>query len=286
MLKHGTFDLDLHTTPELEALLGEPVAERRHLHSWPFSQVEQLTTASGRHWIYKTQRTPTFEPDFYERVRSPLLPGHRLLTRDAVHSTMLFEFVDAPLIRDLQLPVAELARHGRALVEAIGGIEADVPVYIDVGTTARWLAFVESTLAVLAELLADGRLTLSVESDTGDVAAWAASADVRRLIERTTRLSHGDLNGGNVFVTGDGYRVIDWQRPQLAPAEVDLVALLEGAPDLFQHAPAPAIGMFYFLRLYWAVEAKKNLLPQVRGLFDRWSSEAIAFIRHAAAASA
>jgi hypothetical protein len=101
LLKHATLDLDLHTTAELEVLLGDPVAERLHLHSWPFSAVERLTTTSGRRWIYKTQRTPTFEPDFYERVRSPLLPGYRLLTRDDTHSTMLFEFVDAPLIRDM-----------------------------------------------------------------------------------------------------------------------------------------------------------------------------------------
>ena len=82
MRKHETLDLDLHTTPELEDLLGEAVTDRRHLHSWPFSAVERLTTQSGQRWIYKTQRTPTFEPDFYERVRSPLLPAHRLLTWD------------------------------------------------------------------------------------------------------------------------------------------------------------------------------------------------------------
>ena len=84
--------------------------------------------------------------------------------------------------------------------------------------------------------------------------------------------------------------MIDWQHPKLAPADVDLVALLEGAPlkgtpNLFEHAPAAAIGVFYFLRLYWAVEAKMNLLPNVQGLFDRWSSDAISFIRRAAEAS-
>ena len=285
LLKHANFDLQVHATPELEALLGEAVVEREHLHGWPFSAVERLTTASGQRWIYKTQRTPTFEPDFYERVRSPLLPAGRLLTRDGAYSTMLFEFVDATLIRDLELNDADLARHGRALVEAIGAIEADVPVYIDVSDMARWTAFVEATLAMLAELVAGGRLTLSVDANVSDVAAWARSADVRGLIERTARLTHGDLNPGNVFVVGDGYRVIDWQRPQLAPADVDLVALLEGRPDLFRHAPAAAIGVFYFLRLYWAVEAKTNLLPNVRGLFDRWSSDAIGFIRRAAEAS-
>lgn len=284
MLKHETFDLDLHETSELEALLGEPVAERRHLHSWPFSAVEQLTTASGRRWIYKTQRTPTFEPDFYERVRSPLLPASRLLTRDDVRSTMLFDFVDAPLIRDLKLPDAELARHGRAIVEAIGRIDADVPVYIDIGDRARWATFVDTTLGMLTDLVDRGRLTLTVDGNLDDVAAWAASAEVQRLTDGA-RLSHGDLNAGNVFVKADGYRVIDWQRPQLAPPEVDLVALLEGTRGLFEHASAPAIGVFYFLRLYWAVEAKTHLLPQVRGLFERWSSDAIGFIRRAAAAA-
>ena len=65
LLKHATFDLHLHATPELEALLGEAIADRQQIHGWPFSAVERLTTASGRRWIYKTQRTPTFEPDFY-----------------------------------------------------------------------------------------------------------------------------------------------------------------------------------------------------------------------------
>jgi hypothetical protein len=132
MLKHETFDLLVHSTDELEALLGELVAERRQLHSWPFSAVELLTTASGVRLIYKAQRTPTFEPDFYERVRSPLLPGYRLLRRDATYSTMVFEFVDAPLLRDMQLSEHELVGHGRAVVEAIGQIDEDVPVYIDI----------------------------------------------------------------------------------------------------------------------------------------------------------
>jgi len=88
-----------------------------------------------------------------------------------------------------------------------------------------------------------------------------------------------------VFVTDDGYRIIDWQRPQLAPAEVDLVSLLEGTPSLFQHASAPATGVFYMLRLHWAVTAKRDLLPRLRGVFDRWASDAIGFIRRAAAYS-
>jgi len=287
MLKHATLDLMVHTTPELEQLLGEPLAERVHVSSWPLSAVERLTTARGVRWIYKAQRTPTCEPAFYERVRSPLLPASRPLSDDGVYSTMLIEFIDAPMIRDLALPMAEQARHGRALMAAISEmlVGEDPPIYLDIGTPDRWRAFAASTLAGLAELVGDGRLTLTLEADTADVAAWAASSGVLRLIERTSRLTHGDLNPGNVFVTDGGYRIIDWQRPQLAPAEVDLVCLLEGAPDLFEHASAAAIGVFYLVRLNWAVTAKRDLLPNIRGLFDRWSSDALAFIRRAAAAS-
>jgi hypothetical protein len=267
-------------------LLGESLAERRHLHGWPFSAVELLTTASRVRWIYKAQRTPTFEPDFYQRVCSPLLPGYRLLSRDAVYSTMLFEFVDAPLLRDMQLSERELVGHGRAVVEAIGQIDADVPVYIDISSAARWREFVDATLGMLSRLVADERLVLSVaRRDLDDVATWAESAQVRRLIDRTVRLTHGDLNGGNVFVTSSGYRVIDWQRPQLAPAEVDLATLLERTPYLFRHVQPAAIGVFYFLRLFWAVNAKANLLPEMRQLFDWWSSEAIGSIRRAWEAS-
>jgi len=285
MLKHATLDLLMHSTPELEMLLGEPVVERQPLHSWPLSTVERLTTMSGVRWVYKAQRAPTFEPEFYERVRSPLLPGSRLLSHDGAYSTMLFEFIDAPLMRDLALPDAALAHHGRALVRALGEIDEEVPVYVDISTVERWAAFVEAVLTGLAELVGEGRLSLAVNAKVGDVAAWSASASVLRAIDETARLTHGDLNPGNVFVTDDGYRIIDWQRPQLAPAEVDLVSLLEGTPSLFQHASAPAIGVFYMLRLHWAVTAKRDLLPRLRGVFDRWASDAIGFIRRAAAYS-
>ena len=270
-------------------MLGEPLAERAPVHAWPLSSVERLTTSSGVRWIYKAQRAPTCEPDFYERVRSPLLPGSRLLSRDSVYSTMLFEFIDAPLLRDLALPTAEQLGASRSCPGCGDRRDRpdpgqDLPVYVDISTAERWQAFVKVVLAGLAELVADGRLSLSVDTNVGDVEAWAASSDVLQLIQTTARLTHGDLNPGNVFVTDRGYRIIDWQRPQLAPAEVDLVALLEGASDLFRHASAPAIGVFYMLRLHWAVTAKRDLLPQVQGVFDRWASDAIGFIRRAAAA--
>ena len=41
-----------------------------------------------------------------------------------------------------------------------------------------------------------------------------------------SHIIHGDLKADQVFMLGDEYRIIDWQRPYRAPAEVDLVSLL------------------------------------------------------------
>jgi phosphotransferase family enzyme len=283
VFKHSHFDLMLHSTDELEAVLGERIAERRDVHGWPLSLVQRLTTASGARWIYKSQHAPTLEPDFYRLARSPVLTGSRVLSRDDVYAAMLFEFVDAPLLRDLQPSDADLVRHGRALMDEIGKIDRDAPAYIDIGAWPLWRDFVGSTLDVLEGLVATERLSLSLARpfDRGEIERWAGSGAVRRLIEQTSRLTHGDLKPDNVFVTPGGYKIIDWQRPQLAPAEVDLVSMLEGSSALFDHAPAPAVGVFYMLRLFWAVEAKANLLPGVDRLFDRWASEAIGFIGRA-----
>jgi hypothetical protein len=86
-----------------------------------------------------------------------------------------------------------------------------------------------------------------------------------------------------VFVTPDGYRVIDWQRPAVGPPEVDFVALLVGLrletcrhiePRRYVHPNV--VGVFWFLHLCWAVEAQFDLFPQFRGrLFDRWAIDAI-----------
>jgi hypothetical protein len=63
----------------------------------------------------------------------------------------------------------------------------------------------------------------------------------------------------------------------IAPPDVDLVALLVGhGVDPRQHVDAIVIGVFWFLRLHWAVQAQFELLPNFRGrLFDRWSAQAV-----------
>ena len=67
---------------------------------------------------------------------------------------------------------------------------------------------------------------------------------------------------------------MDWQRPVVAPPDIDLVALLVGqAIDPRPHVSATAFRAFWFLRLHWAVEAQAHLFPGSRWpLFDHWVS--------------
>ena len=233
----------------------------------------------GARWVYKSQREPTLEADFYANIVSPVLPKHRVLTRTPPYSTIIFEYVDAPTLGTLPLTEEAALAHGRAIVECIGGIEYDAAVYIDVGTVQKWRRFVDSTLGALSGLVADGRFVRSRDADVRAVAAWAGTPNVLRAIEETSRLVHGDATGENVFFTADGYKIIDWQRPQRGPADVDLVAFLDSVGvDPLRHVDPAVVGVKAFMHLSWAVEAKTNLLPHL-GLFDHWAEGSLRRIR-------
>jgi hypothetical protein len=80
---------------------------------------------------------------------------------------------------------------------------------------------------------------------------------------------------------GVGYRVIDWQRPALAPPEVDMVSLLVGqGVDPAPHVDPPAIGIYWFMLLHWAVHAQHTLFPGSSfPLFDGWARQSVDGIR-------
>lgn len=276
----------MHSDDELAETLGVDIVERETIHQWPLSCVQRLLLDDGARLIYKSQLPPTVEPEFYERASSPLLPGHRVLDRLGECRTMTFEWIDAPLLSSEARSDAELVEHGRQVVARIGEIRGELPVYLDIGSIDAWSAAAQVALEKLGKLILDGRFG-STDLDAADrVRRWASSARVVETVSECPRVIHGDLTAEQVFVTRDGYRVIDWQRPVIGPPEVDLVALLVGAvtnrsPALEprRHVDATVVGVFWFLRLYWAVEAQFDLFPEFRGaLFDQWSAEAITHI--------
>ena len=278
MLTHPIFtDLLLHTDDELSRLLDSGVVERETIHAWPLSCVQRLRLADGRQVIYKSQLPPTVEPEFYERASSRLLPGYRLLGKLGACHIMAIAWIEAPLLSDVAHDETELVAHGRRVMEQIGAIGGDLPIYLDLRSVAAWSGLVEAVLGKLRTLVLDGRFGRTDLDAARRVRAWATSGEVVRTVSERARLAHGDLLAEQVFVTADGYRVVDWQRPLLAPPAIDLVALLvsQGLEPRRHVAPAE-VGIFWFLRLHWAVEAQHDLFPAFRGpLFDNWAAEAI-----------
>lgn len=306
MLTHAVFaDLLLHADDELAALLGAAIVERRTIHEWPLSCVQRVSLEDGRTLVYKSQRQPTVEAAFYARAQSTLLPGHHSLGRLGDCDILTIDWIDAPLLRDVARSDADLIDHGRRVIAQIGRLQSDrraerhgdspteirgdsddsghLPVYLDVGSRERWREYAAVTLEKARTLVGDGRFRAIDLAAIARVASWSGAAEVLDAISASSRLTHGDLKSDQVFVTPDGYRVIDWQRPVIAPAELDLVSLL--AEDRREPRPfvdVTIVQIFWFLRLGWAVEAQHDLFPDfAKGPFDTWAGRAVRRILHA-----
>ncbi|TCN44642.1 phosphotransferase family enzyme [Kribbella orskensis] len=279
--RHPAFsDIALHTDDELAEALGAPIEERETIHVWPLSCVQRVLLADGSKLVYKAQLPPTVEPEFYQAASSKLLPDHQDLGGLDASRSMTIEWIDAPLLADLELEPTELVEHGRRLVTQIGEIGGQLPTYLTIGDEQTWSDLVDEVLERHEKLLADGRFTLTNHESVRRVRAWAAGDEVLNALTATPQVIHGDLKADQVFITSDGYRVIDWQRPVLAPADVDLVLLLvDQGIDPRDFVDPAIVGIFWFLRLHWAVEAQYTLFPDNRWrLFDEWSQEAITTI--------
>jgi hypothetical protein len=281
MPTHPVFtDLLLHSDAELETLLEKKILERETVHAWPLSCVQHLRLEDGVQLAYKSQLPPTVEPRFYEQVKTPLLPDHRLSGKLGNCDTMLLDWIEGPLLRDAGFEEAEFVEQGRRIVEQIGQIGGTWPVYLDIGTIEAWAEAGQRAFEKHRKLIEERRFRLTDLTGLEQVEAWAGSAEALRTIASKPWLAHGDLTAGQVFVTGDSYRVIDWQRPVIAPPEIDLVGLLvDRNIDPRPYVAGPVIKIFWFLRLNWAVEAQFDLFPAFQGrLFDQWAAQATAHI--------
>ncbi|GAA5027690.1 hypothetical protein GCM10023317_75850 [Actinopolymorpha pittospori] len=262
---------------ELAKVVGAEVASRTTIHAWPLSWVQRLEFTDGRTFAYKSQLPPTVEPEFYQAATSPLLLGHRVLDRYADCRTILIDWLDAPGVNDAHQTEDQLLHRAREVVNQIGEIAGDLPVYLDLGTPQAWASAVEGTLAKLHELVVNRRFPSTDVSMVEKLADWVASPPVLAKITESPRLIHGDLRADQIFVTDAGYRIVDWQRPVIAPPEVDLVSLLTDLGiDPRPHVDASTRGIERFVLLHWAVVAQYDLFPTLDGsLFDEWSSSAI-----------
>lgn len=277
VLRHPVFPaIPLHSDEELRDLLGSEITERVEVHAWPLSCVQRLQLADGRRLAYKSQLPPTVEPDFYAAAISPLLPGFRDLGPAGDARIMTLDWLDGPLLA----PDDRLTEHGRALVEQISAIGGSPPAYVDIGSVEAWTRYVTATVTNWARAVEAGWFTLTGPAEIERVLDWARTRPVLAAIEAGPRIAHGDLKADQVFVTADGYRVIDWQRPVLGPPDVDLASLLPYAGrDPREAVAVPVVGIAWFLRLQWAVEGQLDLFAGRRvPLLDSWAARAAAEI--------
>ena len=267
MHRHRYFDLYLHDDDELASLLRSPILERVTLHEWPLSCVQRLMTFNGRKVIYKTQFGPTVESEFYANARSPLLVSAETIYRANGHACMLIEFVEAPLLEELDLSGQKAVQMGRAIMEEMRGIAGALPYYVDVSTKQQWVKFARDTLKTLGELVDQARLNLVDRGTIRSLERWACSDAVLSAVRKDPGYVHGDFGGDNVLVLPDGYRVIDWQRPKLGPTDLDLATLLESLDfDPSGYVDQAVVGVMYFLRIQWATQCAVRWIPEgIRG---------------------
>ena len=270
-------NLILHSNNELSELLGKTVSSRKTLHEWPLSCVQQLVLQDGSKLVYKTQLPPTVEPGFYEAAKTSLLPQYRLLSKMGQCETMTLEWIDAPLLSNVATEENSILAYGKAVIEQIGAIEGTLPVYLDIGSQQAWIQTVQDMCEKLQTLIQHKQFVLVKPPVIEQLQEWANSKPVIDAVGTGARVIHGDLKADQIFVTEDGFRVIDWQRPVMAPPETDLVSLLvEQHIDPRTYVNEAVTGIYWLLRLHWAVVAQADLFPGKRWpLFDQWAKEAV-----------
>jgi len=273
MERHPYFDLWLYSTPELADHLGVEIVERSTIHDWPLSCVQLLRLADGRRIIYKSQlRATSVEPEFFvavNRDRADItLPTRLQLPRAELLGTlknsvgMLFEYIDAPRLEDMQLTEAEIVEHGKKLLSEIRQFPVDLPVYIDISSQAKWSAFVDETLTMLSSLIDRELFCLTSTATVKFLAEWSKSEAVRDALQTTPALNHGDLGGENVFVSPGGYKIIDWQRPVRGPAELDRVTYLFALGlNPLKYIQRSMNELNWFIHMHWFVECKQHWFP-------------------------
>jgi len=270
MHRHPHFDLLLHDDRELASYLQSDIVERRTLHQWPLSCVQQLTMADGRKAIYKVQFGPTVESEFYAEARSPLLPWAETIYQSDGYVCMLFEFLEGPLLEKLDLPEEQVVQVGRAVMDQIANIGGELPHYLDVSTESKWEELIIALARDLRALVDQRRFTIVDRPTVRALERWALSEAILSAIRTRPGYVHRDLGGDNLFVLPDGYRVIDWQRPILGPTDLDLASLLESLGcDPLKHVDRGVIRVLCLLHVRWLTECATRWFPQGTKGYDQ-----------------
>ena len=270
MYQHKYFNLQLHDNVELEEILRVKIVERRTLHEWPLSCVEQIITKEGSKWVYKSQFGPTVESQFYANAKSKLLvAGKTLCESESGFVYMLFEFIEAPRIKDLNLSDDAIVAAWSNLSQSIAKIEGTLPYYHDISEKKLWEELMETMLDNLEKLVFQRAFQRVDTIALRKLRNWVYSEEVLTALGKDIGFVHNDLSGGNIFVMSDGYRLIDWQRPIIGPKELDFVGLLDSLNREVRSFVDPSlIWLMYLLRIEWCTECAVRWFPEGQDFYD------------------
>jgi len=269
--------VSLHSDSALEAILGKRIVSRETIHQWPLSTVQAIILEDQTRFAYKAQIPPTVEKAFYECARSPLLPKHIDTGMLDDTQTMLLDWIHAPRLDQLDVNSTQKIAIGKAILESIGQIKGDLPCYLDLGTRSNWRNFCNHALSAMNELVKIERLQRVTTEGISAFERCIDHPDLLTYIDKESRLIHGDLTAGQIYWAEDAQFVIDWQRPIIAPAQVDLATLLINLKiNPIAYVAREAIQVHWILLLNWAVFAQGKLFPEQRWpVFDEWVSTAL-----------
>lgn len=280
MFKHPHFQLYLHGNDELEPILKMRILERSSLHEWPLSSVELLKTEEGKRWLYKSQTEPSVEADFYAKASSPLLlEAIPLKALQANHQHLLIPYLEYPLLETYSFSADECLSVAKTLIAKLAEVRGDFPVYLDLGTAAKWQGVVSHLMRNLEALMRDKTFQSFDARALQKIQHVAFRKDLLDLFSEVG-LVHGDLKADNVFLASGDFKVIDWQRPLRAPKILDLVCLLESFHlELASFVNEGALNLFYLLQIHWLTECSIKWFPDGAESYDRQMAELVAKLK-------
>ena len=216
--------VDMLTIPdsaELAQLLQAQVLERKRLHYWPLSLIEEIRTPDRR-YILKSQRSCAgVERGFYRSAQHPMI-----LVPYAEGTVGNCDYLILPYAEgstedwgglsddEIRARVRQLSREFQQL--------GSVPVFFDFSTHDRFAAALEDIRAALRSGGLSG-------AEFERIMSWLRGTG-KTCWNAPVGLLHGDLKGENILRHVDGtICVIDWQRPLYGPLplEESIALLLE-----------------------------------------------------------
>src|SRR5262245_47819959 len=208
----------------MQGLLGEKIGEGAfsEAYAWAPGQVVKLFKPGVSRWM------PWFEDRMLRAVHAAGVPVPAVFGELALDGRfgIVLERLDGPTLRDL-------TRTGAMTFEQAGAIIAALAISV------------HRTSPPPEVLSMREHMERELKYDDGKIPKHIA-ADILTLIDRLPPgdgLCHCDLSPGNVIMTAEGPKLVDWTFAMRAPAALDLgflhVILSELAPEIADNPERP-----------------------------------------------